>query len=309
MYNENIKKEYIEFKENNTSVPEGFLERLFEKTSEFEEKLNKDLCNFSFYDIQDMLKTFNISSFESLRMMNSHMSLYTQWSISRNMVLDSQNHFLEVKDEIILDSVNSNKVNESVVTRETLLTWIQALENPSDKFLFLALFEGIEGKEFCELANLRMSDFKGNCVKLCTGREIAVSDKLVAFAVESNSTYKYTAVDGKGKKVIALRQEDFIIKSYPNAADEFEVSDFAKGRKIYRKFRRARNSIEREWIKPSNLIDSGIIHLIKEYAKKEGIASTEVVYKHPEIITNQYDYNIVKYRTTFIKKYKQFLEN
>jgi hypothetical protein len=171
------------------------------------------------------------------------------------------------------------------------------------------LFEGIEGKEFCELANLRMSDFKGNCVKLCTGREITVSDKLVAFAVESNSTYKYIAVDGKGKKVIALRQEDFIIKSYPNAADEFEVYDFAKGRKIYRKFRRARNYIEREWIKPSNLIDSGIIHLIKEYAKKEGIAPTEVVYKHPEIITNQYDYNIVKYRTTFIKKYKQFLEN
>ena len=66
-----------------------------------EEKLNKDLCMFTFVDISNMYKLWNISSANTLSTINTVFISYTTFCINRGLVRDCQNHFQEFKrDEL-----------------------------------------------------------------------------------------------------------------------------------------------------------------------------------------------------------------
>ena len=56
MYNSEIKCRYIEKKESTTGMPDGYLKRQFDKIEIFERRLDKDLCNFTVYEIIDVYK-------------------------------------------------------------------------------------------------------------------------------------------------------------------------------------------------------------------------------------------------------------
>jgi len=307
MYNENIKTRYIQEKENTTSTPKGYLNRQFNKTESFEERFGKDICNFTVYEIIDLYKTLNISSLDSLVVLNSHLSLYTQWCIQHNLVTDCQNHFLEIDNNSLINYINTAVFEKSIITKSTLYGWISQLDNVSDAFIMLALFEGIKGKEFCELVNLKMSDFNGNKVKLCTGRELTVSDKLVSLAEESDSTMIYYSVTAGKKKKTSFLDEDLIIKNYPNCKD---TDSFYQGRRIYRRLLRNFESMGvSKWMRPNSLVDSGKIDFINTRSKELGITALEYIYD-PECVKEfdyRYEYDMTRLRVSFIKKYKEYL--
>lgn len=307
MYNEEIKKRYIEEKENSTSISKGFLYKQFSKTKSFENLYQKDLCNFTKEEILNMYKTFNTSSLEFLININSQFSLYTQWCLYQNLVGDFQNHFSVIDRESLLTCVNTIAIRKSIITRETLYDLLQQLPNPSDKFVILALFEGIKGKEFCEIVNLKMSDFEGNTVTLCTGRKIKVSDKLIELAKESNETLDYYAITGEGEKMVQLMDEDLIIKNYPNCNNC--VDTFILGRRIYRKVIRTFDFLGvSEWMKPNSLVESGKIDYIKSRSKELSMTCEEYLkssYVHE--VEQKYEYDMSRLKLSFISKYKEFL--
>lgn len=306
MYNKDIKERYITEKESNTSLPEGYLTKQFSKSESFEKLMGKDLCNFTKHEILNMYKTFNTSSLESLTVVNSHFSLYTQWCLYQNLVDDCQNHFAEIQKDNLMSCVNILGIKKSIITRETLLEWINKMPNPADAFILIALFEGIKGKEFCELVNLKMSDFNGNKVKLCTGRELEVSDELVNIAMESNDTYKYYAITGKGNKVIKLKEEDLIIKNYPNTEDIGDT--FQIGRRVYRRLLRAFDYLGvSDWMKPNSISESGKIYYINKRSEELGMTAQEYLCSpYVKEIVYKYDYN-TKRRHDFLTKYEDFL--
>jgi hypothetical protein len=120
MYNETIKNRYIQEKESTTNMPKGYLNRQFNKTEEFENRLNKDVSNFTVYEIEDLYKTLNITSVESLTVLNSHLSLYAQWCLQQNLILDCQNHFTEIVNSSLVNYINTFALKKSIITRETL---------------------------------------------------------------------------------------------------------------------------------------------------------------------------------------------
>jgi hypothetical protein len=306
MYNERIKKEYISKKEATTSIPEGFLIRQFNNAEQFENELGKDLCCFTVYDIVNMYKTLNYTSLESLRVINSHFSLYTQWCLFNNLVPDCQNHFTEVKDDRLLKCVNVAIIKKSIITKETVYKWVDELPNPSDAFILLALFEGIKGQEFCEIANLKMSDFKGNTVTLCTGRKLTVSDKLLSLAMKSDEEIYYHSITGHQTKTVKFLEEDLIVKNYPNAT---RTSSFQKGRRIYHKVVRALEYVGAEWMRMNQIFESGKINAINERAKELNTTVEDLIYRHYDIedISERYEFNFARSRAVFMKKYREYL--
>ncbi len=307
MYNENIKIRYIKEKESTTNTPKDYLTRLFNKTETFEERLEKDICNFTTYEIIDFYKTLNMTSVDSLIVLSSHLSIYTQWCMQQNLVIDCQNHFLEIDSNSFVDYINTAMFKKSIITKNTLYNWLSQLENASDAFIMLALFEGIKGKEFCELVNLKMSDFNGNKVKLCTGRELIVSDKLVSLAKESNDTMIYYSVTAGKEKRVPFLDEDLIIKNYPNCQ---ETNSFYQGRRIYRRLLRNFESMGiSKWMKPNSLVDSGKIDFINTRSKELGITAKEYIY-NPECVKEfdyRYEYDMTRLRKSFINKYGEYL--
>lgn len=310
MYNEGIKLRYIKGKENTTAVAPGYLKRVFTNLEKFELQNGKDLSNFTTYEIEDMLKTLNYATVESLIVLNSHLSLYTQWCLEENLVPDCQNHYAEINSDKMFGWVNAAAIKNTIIDKKTLYSWVDQLLNPSDAFIMLALFEGIKGKDFCEIVNLKMSDFNENEVTLCTGRKVIVSNKLLALAEESNITDYYIGVTNEGNKRVPFLNEDIIIKNYPNV--DKGATDFVKGRRIYRRVIRNLEFLGADPnMRPNSLFESGKIDYVLDKCKKLNITSEEF-FKDKNLIEEfekKFDYDRAVYMASkFQKKYKEYLK-
>lgn len=305
MYNEEIKLRYIKEKNQEVIISNNYLECQFGKASEMEEELNKDISNFTVYEIIEYYKMLNLSSLESLTVMNSQFSMYTQWCLQESLVIDNQNHFLEITHEIMKGCINKALFNLRIFSRETIISWINQLPNPKDQFILLGLFEGLKGRDFCELSKLRPEDIKGNVISLCTGRKIEVSDELIKIAYDCMSQDTYYSTTGKGVKTMTLVDRGYIIKDYPNARED--VSDFQLGRKIYNSVTRTLNYLDMLNILSANgVAESGKIHMIKERAKELGMSNKDYVYSnYIKEVEEKFNTKIV--RSIFWLKYEDYL--
>ena len=304
-YNPELKMQYIEEKSNEVIIPNNYLECQFNKTSKMEENLDKDLSNFTVYEITEYYKMLNISSFDTLFVMNSQFSMYTQWCLQKSLVKDNQNHFLEMTLEHLKDCLNKALVNMKIVTRETILNWVDQLPNPKDQFVLLGLFEGLKGKDFCELSKLRPENIKGNIATLCTGREIELSKELLKIINDCVVEDKYYSITGNGTKVMPLVDKGFVIKDYPNARGD--VSDFQLGRKIYNSISRILNYFDvGEFMTANSIAESGKLQMIKEKAKELNMTCKDYIYSnHIVEVENKFNSKIV--RSIFWLKYEDYL--
>lgn len=304
MYNEEIKQSYIIEKESITCLDKGSLRRWFENTSIFEERLEKDVCNFTFYEIEEMYKTLNLNSYDVLNNLNSQLAMYTDWCLQRALVTDSQNHFRETKG-ILISCINKVYNDKRIVTREQILGWTKQMSNPSDAFIFLALFEGIKGRQYVELVKLKITDFHDGKVELCTGREIFVSNELYNFALESSKTFEYNPIlGGKNSKFSENENPDIIIKNYYNTTS---WSDKAAAERLSKRINRICNQLKIEqYMKGNALHESGQIAFIRERCKNLGISAKDYLKEYIEEIENQFGKKINR-PSMFYDKYKEYL--
>ena len=223
------------------------------------------------------------------------------------MVLDCQNHYSEMNHDAFLKCINMMALKRSIVTRETLYSWLEDIPNPSDAFIMIALFEGIRGRDFCEIVNLQMKDFSGNKVKLCTGRELTVSDKLIELANISDTTMEYYAVNRDKIRVLPYLDEDIIVKNFHNC--KTEMDPYGQGRRIYRRLMRNFEYLGVEqWMSASSLEESGRINFIKNRSKELGISPKEFIFSdYVDEIDYKYETNLKKLKVSYFKKFEEYL--
>ena len=306
MYNESIKKRYIEEKEKTTVLPKGYLTTQFEKVSFTEEELGKDLCDFTTYEIIALYKVLNLHSIESLHNLNSQLSMYTQFCIRENLVADNQNHFSEISMEILGSCVNKAILDMRIVSRKTVLEWIKDLPNPKDQFVLLALFELGKSANYKEITNMKITDINGNTVKLEDGRVVSISKELATIAQESYDAKVYYATTGKGLKTMPLVcYDDRVILEYPNVSSS--VDEYQRGRRLYNSIMRSLDFLGIVRMCSANaLSDSGKIHMIHERAASLGMTPMEYV-NSENIKEVEYQYGCVIYKSLFCQKYKEYL--
>lgn len=304
-YNPELKIQYIEEKSKEVIISSNYLECQFNKTCKLEEEFDKDLSNFTVYEITEYYKMLNASSFDTLFVMNSQFSMYTQWCLQKNLVKDNQNHFLEMTLEHLKDCLNKALVNMKFVTRKTILDWVDQLPNPKDQFVLLGLFEGLKGKDFCELSKLRPENIKGNVATLCTGREIELSKELLKIISDCVVEDKYYSISGNGTKVMPLLDKGFVIKDYPNARGD--VSDFQLGRKIYNSITRILNYFDvGNFMTANSVTESGKLYMIKKKAKEYGMSCKDYIYSSLiKEVEDKYNTKIV--RSIYWLKYEDYL--
>lgn len=305
MYNQELKERYRKEKESYTTVATYYFNALFKKVAPFEEELDKDISNFTTYEIINMYKTLSIMSLDTISAMNSNLSMYTQWCIQQNLVTDYQNHFLEINREMMTSFVNKLAMDRKVVSREQIIDWCQQLPNPSDSFCLLALFEGIKGNGYIEIANAKIDDFKDGVFISCEGRQIKVSNTLVSYAELSNETLDYQSITKTMTHALTCEDNGRIIKNYPNtrAADTPPILR----RRIQTKLVRIFNFLGIiDWMNGNDIRMSGIIEMVNLRSKELNISSKEYVYGVGiNEIKKQYDFNVVP--SVFMSKYDKYL--
>ena len=306
LYNKELKLEYIKEKNQEAVLPSNYLENQFFKVSEMERELDKDVSNFTVYEIIEYFKLLNLTSLESLKVMTSEFSMYTQWCLQKSLVTDNQNHFLEMSNDILMCCINKAVLSMKIISRETILSWVNQLPNPKDQFVLLGLFEGLKGKDFCELAKLKPEDIDDNIAHLCTGRDIEISDKLIEIIDDCMKEDQYYSITGNGTKITKLADNGYIIKDYPNA--RMDVSEFQIGRKIYNGVTRTLNYFDvLKYMSANSIAEAGKIHMIKERASELNISNKDYIYSdYISEVEKKFNSKIV--RSLFWKKYEDYLD-
>ena len=271
MYNEIIKKNYID----ETGFQLVTVKYYFNSVASTEEKLGKDVYDFSVQDLINFYKSLCRSSYSTLRNFHYTFKTYTTWALSKQMVADNMNHSMEITPEILRSCVHKVRLDDQIISREELLDDLNGLPNPSDCFVILSLFEGVCSNTMVELRGLTM-DYIDKEKKILTlksnGRQIKISDELIDYAESSANEFLryeqkctdwgeyYYDLDNPKPK---YNEEDVCIVKMQNNVDPYKDSDERFTRRTRGMFLRIQRVLYRAVYTPSAISHSGKIYYIK----------------------------------------------
>lgn len=307
MYNEEIKLRYKEERETIIVTPNNAIMLDFRKTASFEEQLDKDIYDFTVYEILNMYKTWNMKSIDTLYVINNRLSQYTQWALEQNLVADSQNHYLEINRDMLIGCINIIAQRNRIVPRGQIIEWCSRLPNACDKFIFLGLYEGLNGKYFEDIWNACIDDIdeKNKTIRVKRGI-LPISDALIEYAKEANETLDLYPMSGDMGRITKLIENGKIIKPKGNTKYDDPKHN---GNNIYIAIVRVCKFLDIDkWYNTRQANESGLISFILHGMKQYDLSFHDYLWSgHLKEAEQQYDRKIV--RSSFYTKYKSFFEN
>ena len=212
IYNEEFKKKFIEEKyEIATHIT---LIKIFEKAYTMESGLNKDLSNFNYEEIDQLLRSYNRKTLQSVQSVVSFLRQYIDYAIEEGRVPTRINYlkvfrgqeflsrYVNYVSENLVDMDDHGVIKSNIslgkyITRRTLHDMMDFCVNAQDGALFGILFEGAYGVGLEEIRNLTIDDCNfdtGEIILTRTDkngkinrRTIIIEDKEILYTLEEAS--------------------------------------------------------------------------------------------------------------------------
>lgn len=271
-YNSERKNTYfdeLEARKPGSSIPILYI---FKKVKSIEKMWDKDVCDFTIDEIKKILAMFNASSLNALAKTVSILRSYTEWCCSNRLSIDNINHYNEIKLDML--SLYVNKKKNHLVTREELMKILSQFYNVSDRFLFLALFEGVVNDSISELFQLTPDniDPKNRSIIFNNGKEKFMSKQLYEYALSSSVEEEYCTIRADGVETVTKLQLGNIINSRNNVSKD-TLSSIE--RRATSRFEAIRKGYDMPYLTIPKLKMAGVIHSIKEVMEKHNITKDE----------------------------------
>lgn len=302
MYNEDRKQRFYEFKLKTVASVTPLVPR-FKRVAPFEHMYQKDLCDFNLNEITEMYKLFKFTTLESIIVVNNTLTQYTDWCVNENLVLNGQNIYATITPDMLAALLNKTLLNHQIVSRDTILTWIEALKNPRDRFMILSIFEYGKSKDFEDTIRAKLDDIdvENHTMKLYSGRVVNVSEALILTAQKSNMTMELTYPYGTKSKLMddgTIIKRSHIVKDDPHCL----------GRQMYNSLAAALKSIDVSYMTAEKINISGQIHMTNELIRKYNSNKNKILYdvETRSMIEHQYGIKINR-PSYFLKKYGNYL--
>lgn len=256
MYNMLQKQSYIEFYQSKVST--NYIAGIFHKTKLLEEHLSRDVSEFSKDEIIQMLKKQNSTSMETLRYRISLLRSYTNWCIHSGHYFGF-NQYNFISSEDLLSCIDQHYRDSKFISREILNQYVSDLINPCDKFLLLAFYDGIRGKNFIDISYMKGDDINVNTstVRLQDGTIISVSQDLVVFAKQSANEYNYYITKEFEVTCVGLKEVSEILKPRTNSCNNSEQSRYNR---ISKTMLRLKEILDAPNLTIPRLFNSGIVN-------------------------------------------------
>lgn len=270
-YNEERKKTYFQYLEDCTPGSTKSIVSIFKKTAKIEEQWNKDVCDFTIDEINKVLSSFNASSRNALSKNASILRTYAEWCCANKLSIDNINHY----NEITINSLDKyvNKKKAYIVSKEELYQFIQRLRNMSDRFLILALFEGIGDESIGELLQVELKDIDEDnmMITMPSGKKKIISQDLLNLAIESSNEEYYISEGGDFES--PLLKEGKIVNSRVNTRkDSLEALEL----RLVRRLGKIREENSVSWLTIPKIQKAGVIDDFQVVMKKCGVTKEQV---------------------------------
>lgn len=302
-YNQEIKQKFID------SLPQNrvaLCERIFLNSYGMETSKGKDLSEFNRDEILEMYSYFNVKTPSILRDIHSIVKMYAR-DMGRNI------SFLDnISSDLLKSKVNRVALRVKLISREELLSALEKAEedpvfNPSDAFVVLACFEGMENKNLEDIQRITIDDFhkkgKQYYADLASGRVIKVSDALYRYAKASasaysrNALYKGTSVrhwalesDNPRSVIKYIRTNNNKSQTLGNVPKEQLLKQKKKTLYGYIQYQIKMSNLPKYLTTTKGLRMSGILDYIKRRCKELGITHEDFLMSNIKEIVDQYNF-------------------
>lgn len=253
-----VKKDFIELKKNSHFVSDWLL-----KVCNYEEDIGKEIIEWDKLDALDFFKKQKMEYIETLYRANALLQTFINYCMTRKYV--KENVFFSITIPELVNVLNLELINRKMVSRKRLLMLIQAFLNPCDKFIILALFEGVRGKNGLGLLEARLSNINGNLLILLDGSEIKISNELIDIAKLSAETYEYVSKPSGGTaRVYQLEYDpDKIIKTMLRKSARNNKTNMEPGRVYLIRHCKLFAELIDVDISPMDVMEAGRFDLVK----------------------------------------------
>ncbi|MGG0793780.1 hypothetical protein ABE137_07210 [Brevibacillus laterosporus] len=284
-YNENYKKAFLDKYSSNKKTYEVYA-RIFKASKDVEEEKGKELGNFNSGDLDDLFTHLNPLSIwvsaTNINVVKNYINWFIENGYRENNInpVDMLKHVEGYARQYIDDSV------ELYYSKKTIEEIVDYAVNKQDAVIPLALFEGIAGKESCEIRNLKYYeiDFERNVVLLTdldgTKRELAVSDKLIELLKAAYYEQEYFKKIGNDfseairnkKESLELLETGYILKP---AKTRLIHTDAVKKHIVSRRLTTLGELFGIQNMTAIKIVRSGMIYLGYKLYKRDGVLGKE----------------------------------
>lgn len=271
-FNEEIKNAFLDFIQNDYKSVDSY-KTMFQQSSEYELKLNKDLYDFSMIEIKEFAMSLGRSSVASVNNLLSHIKTYLTWGAKYSQSNLDAFDGVNIKD--ISKSLTVNYKN-NLYTREEILDMCDSLDSAMDAALILAPFEGIKGRNMYELRSMREKDLYTiddnryfitlrnlNLNEEETSRELEISKDLYQFIKLACREEEYVLPAKMGSRSQPLANTEYVFRTLRRRTQNDEnvkvESSF-----ISRKYTKLKETLGEKTFKIMDVFNSGIAHEINE---------------------------------------------
>ncbi|BCC09519.1 MULTISPECIES: tyrosine-type recombinase/integrase [Bacillus cereus group] len=216
LYNEDIKEEYLnKYKENTKRVKRI----IFEKSRTLELTYGKDLYDFNFEELEEVIRSLKASTVRSLQNSIATIAQYTKFAIKNKKKSNKINYIDGFTKEKIESYLDKDKEENMIFPRKAIMSIANDAENPQDGVILALIFDGVSNRnEFEELINLTEDDidFDDKVIHL-ENREVKMSQNTATLVKNAIKEPKYqsTSVEGATREY-KLAESEYILRGLRN---------------------------------------------------------------------------------------------
>ncbi|HFK1543418.1 TPA: hypothetical protein ACGXM3_005240 [Bacillus cereus] len=215
LYNEDFKEEYLSKYKDNTRRVKRII---FEKSRTLELTYGKDLYDFNFEQLEEVLRSLKASTVRSLQNSVATIAQYTKFAIKNKKKSDKINYIDGFTKDKIEEYLDKEREENMIFPKEEIMSIANEAENPQDGVILALIFDGVSNKnEFEELINLSEDDidFDDKVIKL-EDREVPMSEDTYTLVKGAINEPKYSSTSGDVSREYKLAESEFVLRGLRN---------------------------------------------------------------------------------------------
>lgn len=301
MYNPEMKEGFCKDYLKSRIISKTSLYGFFNKIEQYEEKLNKDVVNFSREEALDMYRWIGSRSVYTLMNNNTILKSYYAWK-KHYYNVNNENVFDGIIIEDLRKCVDKNK--NKLLTREEIIEIEDQLLNDSDKAIVELLFVGVAGKNMEDIYVVSEECVKGNKL-IVNGKQFDMTPRLKELLPKAFDETEIMAY-GETMKIFPVKGKGRIYKERCNTKGI--DTDDARFRYFYRRIQLFRNYLGIEALTMKSIAAAGLMFTLNNGTKKSGLDLKSFLRTDEgEEIANRYGFSGDYYIDNIYAKYKQYL--